>query len=217
VSAASIPLYNYSDPKNYGHVLEMARQELACGSPDDKAARSGCQFNNTLPAFVVTMLNHHFTVSYPAGRVKYLDSNLEPHFVFQLVMLHYLSRADGTPLSHTFIPYRLLAGGTSYERAFQKRAVQPLAEVFGSCPEMLPRAAESLGGMPYRKNNVSGTLLYLFPRVPLLYRIWAGDEEFPAGANILFDSAANHYLHTEDLAIAENVTELLIRIYRLGS
>ena len=217
MTTSAIPLYSYSDPKNYSHVLEMARQELACGSPEDKATRSGCLFDSNLLAFVVTMLNHQFTVSYPKGQIKYSGNDLEPHFVFQLIMLHYLSRADGTPLSHTFIPYRQLAGGGSYERAFLKRAVQPLAQVFGNCPEMLPRAAAPLGGLPYHKKGVSGTLLYLFPRVPLLYRIWAGDEELPAGANILFDSTANHYLHTEDLAAAQNVTELLVKIHRMRS
>jgi hypothetical protein len=210
----AIPLYNFSDPKNYRYTMDLARRELAAGCPLEKAVRSGCLFDSNLSAFFVTMLNHPFTVSYPEGLVKYLGGSLEPHFVFQLVMLHYLARADGTALSHTFIPYRLLSGGNSYERAFQKRAVQPLAEVFGNCPEKLLTAAAPLGGQFYKKNTVSGTLLHLFPRVPLLYRIWAGDEEFPAGANILFDSAANHYLHTEDLAVAENVTELLVRVHR---
>jgi hypothetical protein len=209
-----IPLYNISDPKNYRFTIDLARKELAAGCPLEKAACSGCLFDSSLSAFIITMLNHPFTISYPAGQVKYLGSELEPHFVFQLVMMHYLNRADGVSLAQSFIPYRLLSGGISYDAAFQKRAVQPLADVFGSCPEKLFAAASLLGGQPYKKNSVSGTLLYLFPRVPLLYRVWAGDEEFPAGANILFDSTANHYMHTEDLAVAENVTELLIQIHR---
>ncbi|MBS3946958.1 MAG: DUF3786 domain-containing protein [Dethiobacter sp.] len=215
MSRSAIPLFPFSDPQNYRPTLDQARRELAAGDPQEKAAHSGCHFEPARPAFFVTMLNHPFTVSYPNGEIKYLDSNLEPHFSCQILMLHYLSRADGTPLSHRYIPYRQLAGGGSYDRAFQKRAVQPLAEMFGACPEeMLPAAAAPLGGLPYGQGNVTGMLLYLFPRVPLLYLVWPGDEEFPARSSILFDATANHYLHTEDLAVCEFITDLLGKIHR---
>jgi len=43
-------------------------------------------------------------------------------------------------------------------------------------------------------------------------KIWMKDEELPGSANILFDSSANHYMHTEDIALAgELVVEFLIK------
>jgi hypothetical protein len=39
------------------------------------------------------------------------------------------------------------------------------------------------------------------PQLPMAVVWWAGDEEFPAKASVLFDEAASHYLPTDGLAI----------------
>ena len=41
----------------------------------------------------------------------------------------------------------------------------------------------------------------VFPRLPLTYVIWEGDEEMPANGTILFDQTAQYYLPTEDLVV----------------
>lgn len=210
VSKTAIPLFRFSDPKNYRLALDQARRNLAAGEPEQMAAQSGCPFDPVLSVFYVTLLDHPFTVSFPAGSVKYQDTDLEPYFVLQIIMINYLSRADGTPLSYNFVPYRSLDGGAVYADAFFKTAVWPLTQAFGSCPELLVLAAAPYGGIPYPQGTGTGVLLYLLPRVPLLYKIWPGEEEFPAQANILFDATANHYLHTEDLAACDVVTRLMV-------
>ena len=41
----------------------------------------------------------------------------------------------------------------------------------------------------------------VMPRVSLAVVWWAGDDEFPANATVLFDSASSRYLPTDGLAI----------------
>ena len=206
-----IPLTQFSDPKNYQIALTLSRENLAAKSPQKMAANSGCPFFPTSSTFTVVCLDHPFTVSYPHGVVKYKDTDLEPYFVLQIVILNYLARADGTPLSYQYIPYRDLEGGNAFYGAFRKTAIEPLGEAFGHKPDLLCEAALPFGGVRHAQGSGLGVMLYLLPRVPLLYKVWPGDEEFCAQANILFDSTANHYLHTEDLAACDVVTRLLIR------
>ncbi|MHB8157837.1 MAG: DUF3786 domain-containing protein [Desulfocucumaceae bacterium] len=52
------------------------------------------------------------------------------------------------------------------------------------------------------------------PRFPIILRLWLPDDEMKGSANILFDSTANHYQHTEDVAVmGELAARLLVRHY----
>ncbi|EEG76199.1 DUF3786 domain-containing protein [Dethiobacter alkaliphilus] len=207
----AIPLSRFSNPKNYGIALSVSRRALAAKDPGEMAINSGCPFDEETSSFEVLCLDHPFTVTYPDGLVKYKGTDLEPYFVLQIIMINYLARADGAPLNYQYIPYRDLEGGNAYYGAFQKTAIKPLAKAFGSSPEKLPEAAAPFGGIPHTQGSGTGVILYLFPRVPLLFKIWPGDDEFPPQANVLFDSSANHYLHTEDLAAVDVVTRILTK------
>ncbi|NLZ38378.1 MAG: DUF3786 domain-containing protein [Firmicutes bacterium] len=205
---SAIPLTANFEPKNYWVALETAREKLKVGDPVRMANNSGCEYENN--RFKVICLNHTFSISFPEGRVTYQESELQPAMPLQLIMLNYLSRADGTPLTYNFITYRDLDGGTAFYDAFFRTAIKPISDHFGMNPELLIKAAQAFGGVPFPHSTGTAVLIYLLPRVPLLYQLWAGDDEIPAQANILFDRTANHYLHTEDLATADYVSRLLI-------
>ncbi|MCR3922374.1 MAG: DUF3786 domain-containing protein, partial [Firmicutes bacterium] len=201
-----IPLAKDFDPQNYHVALTVAREKLAAHCPGQMAQQSGCPYHPTEHYFTVTCLNHPFTISYPAGRVTYQGSELLPPFPLQLIMLNYLSRADGASLTYDYISYRQLDGGQTFYDAFYRTAINPLSIAFGQDPQRLLVVAKRLGGVAVPQTSGYAVLLYLLPRVPLLYQIWPGDEELAAQANILFDHTANHYLHTEDLASCDVVS-----------
>jgi hypothetical protein len=206
-----IPVKRHYPPGNYRIALELSRQKLASSDPAVMAFNSGCTYNADSSSFQVQCLGHPFTVTFPDGMVKYDNTDMEPPIAIQLVMLNYLSRSDGTPLSYKYVSYRALDGGNVFYDAFNKTAINPLAMAFGSNPAQLLAAGALFGGTPVPRGTGTGILLFFLPRVPILFQVWPGDEEFPASANILFDSTANHYLHTEDLAAMDIVTRLLIK------
>ncbi|HZK25446.1 MAG TPA: DUF3786 domain-containing protein [Oscillospiraceae bacterium] len=208
----AIPLAHDLNPQNYQIALDVARERFAANQPEKMAELSGCIYNHQCSYFTVCCLNHPFTITYPLGLVTYKDSDLQPPFALQLIMINYLARADGIPLAYNYIPYRHLEGGQTYYGAFVKTAIEPLSKVFGQQPELLQTAAQPFGGVPLTGISGNAVLIYLLPRVPLLFQIWAGDEEdgLPAQANILFDSTANHYLHTEDLGACDLVSRLIM-------
>ena len=207
-----LPLEQNWDPRNYRIALEAAKRNFAACRPRQMSQNSGCPFDAATSSFLVTCLDHSFSVSYPDGMVRYIGTELQPYFALQLIMVNHLVRADGTPLSYGYISYRELDGGNVYYDAFHKTAVQPLKTAFGSNPERLLLAAGLLGGLTYNQGSGISVLLYFLPRLPVIIRIWPGDEEFPPGATILFDATANHYLHTEDLAAMDIVTRLLVKL-----
>lgn len=131
------------------------------------------------------------------------DADLPP----RILVLHYLERASGAPLSGKLVGFDQLAGGRFYGSAFRKRTETPLARIFAPAPARLAEVAASLGGAPADHGDASA-ILWPFPRVPMTLIVWTGDEELPPNAKVLFDDTAESYLSTEDIAV---LGDLVIR------
>lgn len=125
--------------------------------------------------------------------------------ILSTLLAHYAS-ASPTSLVGKLVKYRDIPGGYAYEGAFNKRAVQPIAEVFCKGPEDLPKAAQLLGGKPLNLGDVSARVMAL-EGIPLTYILWTA-EDLPASASILYDESASSYLPTEDLAVLGELTTL---------
>lgn len=66
------------------------------------------------------------------------------------------------------------------------------------CP-VYKAAARAAGGDALTLGDVSFRFVAL-PRVDVAVLVWAGDDEEPGEARVLFDANAGHYLPAEDLA-----------------
>jgi len=108
------------------------------------------------------------------------------------------------------VSFKQLSGGSAYYKAFAERAIQPLASTFGSEPQMLIDASKLLGGTPETYGECS-VKIYALPHVPLTIILWAETAEFSASADILFDSNANNYLTTEELAGLAGLTSVRLK------
>ncbi len=121
-------------------------------------------------------------------------------------MLSHYAQAKPTPTTGKLVKFKDIPGGYSYEEAFVKRAIQPVAKAFGEKPELMPKAAQLLGGKPLRLGDASFVVEAL-KGIPLTYILWSA-EEFPAEVSILYDTSASSYLPTEDLAVLGELTTI---------
>ncbi len=153
-----------------------------------------------------------FTLDLEKGEIKdKLGSDPVKNFsewttqLLSTLLTHY-SMAKQTPLTGNLVKYRDIPGGYAYEGAFQKRAVQPIAQTFSLEPEKLPKAAQLLGGRQLTLGDASGEINAL-AGIPLTFILWVA-EDLPPSAAILYDSSASNYLPTEDLAVLGELTTL---------
>jgi len=121
-------------------------------------------------------------------------------------LLCHFSLANPLAPTGRLVKYKDLPGGYAYEGAFFKRAIEPIAEVFGEKPKNLVEAADLLGGTKLTLGDAAVEIPAL-KGIPLTYILW-GKEDFPASANILYDASASSYLPTEDLAVLGELTTL---------
>ncbi len=175
-----------------------AEKSFAGLDPALTAQRAGAELDKESSAIILPFINQEYRVDHPSGKITAPDGSPASQYL-AIIILHYLSTADGTPLTGRWIAYRHLPGGDIYIDPFKKRAINPFLKTFGDRPEQFREAAGAIGGYEVSMSGIS-MVIPVLPRVPICFVLWPGDEEIGSSANILFDEAAPSYLPTEDYA-----------------
>lgn len=175
----------------------QAVEKLAALNPETIAGNAAVLYTMQSSSFSVAFINGTYRVTFPEGIITGPEGEVPVYL--SIFILHYLATADGSPLSGEWISYRHLPGGEIYTEPFRRRAIVPFLKAFGTDPGSFVRAATALGGYGLEGGGTS-MIIPVFPRVPLNFTLWEGDDELPPSASILFDAAAASYLPTEDYA-----------------
>ena len=170
------------------------RDALAQRDPSDVAQKSGAIISNR--TIQVALWNKQYQVDFSDCIVRDSDG-AETRLDRQLLVLMYLNTADGTRPAYRWLRYRELPGGMFYSHAFHGYAEERLAQAFHGRPEAFFNAATDLGGTQLGFGQSAAFEFIALPRIRLGAVLWAGDEDFPSNAVILFDAAASHYLPTD--------------------
>lgn len=203
--------------EEYGYELayRLAREQLA--SIPDLAAQclhSGARLKTTAQGKIIILdyLNQPYQITLPDIKITAQDSPEEVRTRDRILLLHYLNQSKGTPLTGKTIAYKELPEGSTYFPTFAKRAIHPVVNRFGKEPPKLAETAKALGGQPAEYGDDAVTIT-AFPRVPVTFILWRGDEEFPPEGNILFDSSIPDYLSIEDInVLCETIAWRLVRM-----
>lgn len=87
----------------------------------------------------------------------------------------------------------------------------PLERAIDRDPEAFRRACLSLGGTESAGGGDLSFDLFLFPDLPLRFRFWHADEEFPASLDLLWDRNALQFLRYETTWYAAGVLRSRLR------
>ena len=169
------------------------------------AAKAGARFEDRrviVPyldkGIILEIDSHRFTVN-PEGE--------EAPIWLAILTVHYLNNAPGGGPTGKLKHFREFKEGAFYEPAFNSRTKDVLISVFGNDPTPIVEAGRKLNGKPLDQGDASVELLY-FPYVPITCIIWAGDDEFPPEAAVLFDETVDRFLCAEDVAVAGQMAVL---------
>jgi hypothetical protein len=205
--------------REYAHGLayKIVCERLA-GITDiaQQCRKSGTRYLPEEKSVIIDHLNRAYRISIPGGEVSLVESDEVVALRDKILLLHYFTRASGTPLSGKNITYKELQEGINYYPTFFKRAIEPVVSNFKNEPKKLLEAAAALGGNKSDFGDIAVTIS-AFPRVPLTIVLWQGDSEFSADGNIMFDSTIHEYLPTEDITIlCEIIAWKLVRLLKTG-
>lgn len=182
----------------FDEMKKAAKARLAGRDPEVIARNTGAVLGEG--CFRLWSLGALVTVRFPDWE---LTPQLDPWH--QLVLLHYLDLADGTPLTGRPITFAQQRDGMVRGGGFDRRAENAIGRLDF---DGLRQRCRALGGREKRSGADYCVELPFLPRYPVTLNYWQADEEFPASGRLLLDSSAEHYLTIED---SVTVGELILQ------
>ena len=195
-----------SKQKNYQQSFDLACSSIRGMNLQERAKKAGANYEKGEGGERMTL--HFFlepyTIQFPQIEF-HSPSKKVVSLVTRILLLHYLIRADGYPLTGKWVAYKDIPGGLLYAGVFARRVTEPLQRRFGKSARFFKEAGIRSGGESVEIGDAS-FILHAFPCVPLQYVLWEGDEEFPPSVQLLLDASVDHYLALEDMVVLGQVT-----------
>jgi len=195
-----------SKQKNYQQSFDLACASIKGMNLEERSKKAGAgyQRGENTENITIHFFSDPYHIRFPLIEF-YSPSKKVVSLVTRILLLHYLIRADGNPLTGKWVAYKDIPGGLLYAGVFARRVTDPLQRKFGKSAESFKEAGIRSGGKPVEVGDAS-FILRAFPYVPLQYVLWEGDEEFPPSVQLLFDASVDHYLTLEDIVVLGQVT-----------
>ena len=160
-------------------------------------------------SFRVRFMEREYSVSHPDFFIRCLDGEegiavLCRDIHAKILLLRYLTEGDRMQATGNLLSYRDLPWGEVYYRQFYGRCILRLARSFGNRLEEFRGIMEGLKGIPREYGDVSYEFEFM-EGLRLCFVLWAGDEEFPPSAQILFSDNFPLAYAAEDAAYIGDV------------
>jgi hypothetical protein len=191
--------------KNYQQSFDLACTSMKEMDLEERAKKTGADYQKGEDGakIIVDFFSEPYHIQFPQIGF-YSPSKKTVSLVTRILLLHYLIRADGSPLTGKWVGYKDIPGGLLYAGVFAKRVTEPLARKFGNSAKWFKEIGNKLGGKLVEVGDAS-FILRAFSFIPLQYVLWEGDEEFPPSVQLLFDASVDHYLSLEDIVVLGQV------------
>lgn len=183
--------------------VESAWDTLVTLNPEDVCRKTKAYIDGVDGAYVLPFFNEQLflipkerRIQGSSGVAKLALDEL-PHFS-TLAILWYLIQAKDIAPSGNLVNPAEVSGGLIFSLGSHRLPLDRLVEEYGGSAEKLIEKGVSLGGEPQEYGDAS-IRLFPFPKVPVILLIWGRDDEFPARADILFDSTCTEHLPTDIL------------------
>ena len=180
---------------------EKAWEILATLDVGDVCRAAAVSYDRATQQYIVKSLGMDFrvavkdrTISSAAPGSDVLLKRLG--YFFKLSILWYLVSAKDIACTGRVVKLQNVRGGEIFTMGSHILPLDKVAERYGKDKEGFLQKGTGLGGELVKYGDAS-VKLHPFPRVPAILTLWLEDEEFPARADLMFDSTCDMHLATD--------------------
>ena len=171
--------------------------------PKDVAARlSGVKWDGQ--GFTVKLLGREFVISHPDYAIAAKDGGPVPPLPTQTFLLRYLLECKDVTWAGQWKTFREMPWGELYIKPYTGRVLTRAAFTLGTRLDAFRAAAEKMGATPVSHGD-AGFLFELVGGYQMQILAWAGDEEFPPNAQILYSDNFADGFAAEDRVVAGDI------------
>ena len=181
--------------------LDKAWEIQARLNPDGVCRAAAVSYDRAARQYIVKSLGMDVLVASQARAITGAVPGSEVllrrlRYFFDLSVLWYLVGAKDIALTGRMMKIKDVKGGVVFTRGSHVLPLDRMAEKYGKDREGFLDRGAKLGGDPVKFGDAA-VRLYPFPRVPAIPTLWTEDEEFPARADLMFDSTCTMHLATD--------------------
>lgn len=189
-----MPVKNQKDAVPFSYYLE----KFIALDPAEVANR--LQIPYAKGKFSLKLLGRTYGITHPNYSISntgFAAKTLLP----QTFLLRYLCQGKALPAGQNFMTFREMPWGEVYVQPFTGRILKHAAFALGTRIDAFRQAAEQLGGRKLKQAD-AGYEFDFIGNYRLQLLLWAGDEEFPPNAQLLFSDNFTVGFTAEDRVIA---------------
>jgi hypothetical protein len=179
--------------------------------PEETAARTALPFEGAASGgggyFRLRVMGIEYTAPFPEFSLKDPAGNELREGWKSILFLRYLCEGKYVPAGGKQLSYREIPWGNVYYRNFEGRCLRRFAHTFGADIEGFKGIMETNPSLKAERIGKSDAG-YRFEFSSGLYMnvyVWAGDDEFPPSAQMLFDDNFPSAFPAEDIAVIGEV------------
>ena len=162
--------------------------------------------------FYVNLLGREYAISHPSYAIRALDGKGVPPLPTQTFLLRYLLEGKEVMSTGNWLTFREMPWGELYIKPYTGRVLTRAAFTFGTRVAAFQKAAEVMGAVPV-KHGDAGYEFTLIGDYRMQILVWAGDEEFPPNAQILYSDNFVDGFAAEDRVVAGDILISSIKAY----
>ncbi len=154
--------------------------------------------------FYVNLLGREYAIRHPEYQIRAIDGGKVPPLPTQTFLLRYLLEGKSVMSTGKWLTFREMPWGELYIKPYTGRVLTRAAFTFGTRVDGFRKAAEAMGAEAV-KHGDAGYLFRLIGDYSMQILVWAGDEEFPPNAQVLYSDNFAEGFAAEDRVVAGDI------------
>ncbi len=154
--------------------------------------------------FYVNLLGREYAISHPAYDIRAIDGGNIPPLPTQTFLLRYLLEGKKVSWGGNWLTFREMPWGELYIKPYTGRVLTRAAFTLGTRLDAFRAAAEKMGAQSVNHGD-AGYLFTLIGDYQMQILAWAGDDEFPPNAQVLYSDNFADGFAAEDRVVAGDI------------